>query len=179
MITIRPIREHEIQSAKHVILTVAYGIFGWEGTLEESIQYFESTGTLDDMDDFQAEYIDRDGLFLAVLDDETLIGSGAIRKIDEEIAELKRMWLLEAYHGKGLGFALMQQLLEFARGQGYGAVRLQTSPRQARAIHFYKGVGFREIPCYNDDTSEISMELPLSGTNPQQDTSSLKSKEAP
>ena len=179
MITIRPIRADEIRSAKLVILKVAYGIFGWEGTLEESIQYFESTGALGDMDDFQAEYLDRDGLFLAVLDDETLIGSGAIRKIGEETAELKRMWLLETYHQRGLGFQVIQQLFGFARQKGYLTVRLQTSPQQARALDFYRRVGFREIPSYNRDTSEISMEITLSGTNPKEDSSSLQSKEVP
>src|SRR5689334_15023071 len=104
MIKIRPIQKNEIDAAKRIILKVAYGIFGWDGTLEESIQYFASSDEYLDMDNFQAEYFDRDGLFLAVFDDETLIGSGAIRKIDKETAEIKRMWLLESYHKQGIGY---------------------------------------------------------------------------
>ncbi len=41
-------------------------------------------------------------------------------------------------------------------------VRLQTSPEQVRALEFYRKVGFYEIPCYNDDVGEISMEIGLS-----------------
>ncbi len=174
MIKIRPIRAHEIQPAKHVILKVAYGIFGWDGTLEESIQYFESSGQLSDMDNFQEEYSERDGLFLAVLEDETVIGSGAIRKLDEDTAELKRVWLLEKYHGQGVGFRIVQQLLEFAHQKGYQRVRLQTHPQQTRALDFYRKVGFHEIPCYNDDTSEVSMEISILGTNAGTKSSSIQ-----
>jgi putative acetyltransferase len=165
MINIRPIRANEIQTAKHVIFEVAYGIFGWDGTLEESIQHFESSDEFSDMDNFQAEYFDRGGLFLVVLDDETVIGSGAIRRMDEDTAELKRVWLLEAYHGQGLGFRVVQQLLEFASQKGCARVRLQTHPLQERAIDFYRKIGFHEIPCYNDDPGEVSMEISIPGTN--------------
>ena len=71
------------------------------------------------------------------------------------------MWLMEDYHGQGIGFQVLQQLLEFARAHGYERVRLQTSPEQTRALDFYRRVGFYEIPCYNDDTHEVSMELLL------------------
>jgi len=174
MINIRPIRAEEIHSAKHIILRIAHGIFGWAGTLEESIQYFESSGEFNDMDHFQREYFDRDGLFLAVLDGENLIGSGAIRKLDEDTAELKRMWLLETYHGQGLGYRVLRELFDFARQKGYMRVRLQTSPQQTRAINFYRKVGFHKIPTYNDDTSEVSMEISLTGTNPGADSSSAQ-----
>ena len=162
MITIRPIHVDEIPAAKRVILTVAYNIFGFDGTLEDSICHFLATGELKDMDDLQANYFDAGGMFLVALNGRQIIGSGALRKVDEETAELKRMWLLEAYHGQGIGYRLITQLFDFARGQGYSRVRLQTSPEQVRALAFYRKVGFYEIPCYNDDFDEISMEVKLS-----------------
>ncbi len=72
------------------------------------------------------------------------------------------MWLLEAYHGQGVGYRLITQLFDFARQQGYIRVRLQTSPEQVRALAFYHKVGYYEIPCYNDGIDEISMEVNLS-----------------
>src|SRR5258706_14543466 len=178
MIKIRPIRTNEIRSAKYIILKVAYGIFGWDGTFEESIQHFESSGELEDMDNFQSEYFDRDGLFLAVLDNENLIGCGAIRTMGHQTAELKRMWLLEGYQGRGVGYRVLQELFDFARKKGYMRVCLQTSPQQTRAIDFYHRVGFHEIPSYNSDTSELSMEIMLTGTNPGKDSSSFQQQEA-
>lgn len=162
MITIRPIRPDEIPAAKRVILTVAYNIFGFDGTLEDSIRHFLAAGKLKDMDDVQANYFDAGGTFLVVLNGEQVIGSGALRRFDEATAELKRMWLLEAYHSQGIGYRLITQLFDFARGHGYICVRLQTSPEQIRALAFYRKVGFYEIPCYNDNIEEISMEVNLS-----------------
>jgi len=161
MITIRPICDEEIPAAKRVILSVAYNIFGFDGTLEDSIRYFLAAGKLKDLDDVQANYFKAGGMFLVALNGEQVIGSGALRRLDDETAELKRMWLLEAYHGQGVGYRLITQLFDFARMQGYTRVRLQTSPEQIRALAFYRKVGFHEIPCYNDGVGEISMEASL------------------
>jgi hypothetical protein len=54
MITIRPIREEDIQAAKRVILSVAYNVFGFDGTLEDCLRHFVAAGKLKDMDDLQA-----------------------------------------------------------------------------------------------------------------------------
>ncbi len=166
MIQIRPILPGEIPAARRLILTVAYHIFGFDGTLEDSIRHFESSGAFQDMVDVRENYFENDGIFLAVLDDQTLIGTGAIRKIEAGICELKRMWLLEDYHGRGIGFQVFTRLLEFARQRGYRAIRLQTSPQQLRAIRFYHQLGFYEIPRYNQEVGEISMEFKIEGTFP-------------
>ena len=165
MITIRPILKEEIPAAKRVILTVGYGIFGWDGSLEDSIQYFENSNEFVDMDNLQTHYFDNSGLFLAALDDGRLIGTGAIRKLDEKIAELKRIWLLDEYQGQGIGFQLVARLFNFASAHGYQYIRLQTSPQQKRAVAFYKKFGFLNIPCYNEDKEAVSMEIALEGTN--------------
>ena len=161
MITIRPITPEEIPAARRVILTVAYNIYGWEGGLEDSIRHFESTTEFDDMAHVEEHYFQNNGQFLVVLDDDKVIGSGAVRKFDEATAELKRMWLLEDYHGKGIGYQVIAQLFDFSRTKGYQRIILQTSPEQIRAIAFYKKLGFHEIPCYNDKPDEISMEIKL------------------
>jgi putative acetyltransferase len=162
MITIRPIREADVPAAKRVILSVAYNIFGFDGTLEDSIRHFLAAGKLKDMDDLHGNYFQAGGTFLVALNGEQVIGSGALRRLDEETAELKRMWLLEAYHGQSIGYRLIMELFEFARQQGYTRIRLQTSLVQTRALAFYGKVGFYEIPSYNGDLDEISMEIHLS-----------------
>ena len=161
MITIRPIREEEIPAAKRVILTVAYNIFGFDGTLEDSIRHFEASGEFKDMDDVQAHYFNARGTFLVALNGKRVIGSGALRRLEDDTAELKRMWLLEAYYGQGIGYRLLMRLFDFAREQKYRRIHLQTSPEQIRALDFYRKVGFYEIPCYNEEVSEISMEIRL------------------
>ncbi len=161
VITIRPIRVDEVPAVRRIIITVAYGIYGWDGTLEDSIHYFESSGDFEDMEDVEANYFQNGGVFFAVLDDDRLIGSGALRKLDEKTAELKRMWLLESHHGRGIGYQVIQRLFEFARSMGYTHIRLQTGSEQARACAFYKRVGFYEIPSYNETSGEVYMEIEL------------------
>lgn len=161
MITFRPIRDEDIPIIKNIIHTVAYNIFGFDGTYEDSVRYYSELGVFHDLDDVQETYFDSGGTFLAVLDGEQVIGSGALQKVDSNTVELKRMWLLEAYHGQGIGYRLINQLFSFSRGRGMSRIILQTSPEQVRAINFYRKIGFYEIPCYNDDIDEISMEYRL------------------
>ena len=161
MIQICPITPKEIPAARRVILSVAYNIYGWESSLEDAIRHWESTNEFEDMAHVEANYFQNGGHFLVVLDDDQVIGSGAIRKFDKETAELKRMWLLESYHGKGIGYQVIGQLFEFAHSKRYKRIILQTSPEQTRAIAFYKRLGFEEIECYNGKTDEISMALDL------------------
>ena len=161
MITIRPARQEDIPAVKRVMYSVAYNIFGFAGTLEDSIRYHEERESRPDLEDIQAHYFENRGLFLVALNGEQVIGSGAVRKLDDDTAELKRMWLLERYHGQGVGYRLISQLFKFAREWGYLRVCLQTSFNQTRALVFYRKIGFYEIPCYNDGDDDVSMEIVL------------------
>jgi len=161
MITIRPARQDDILAVKYVMYSVAYNIFRFNGTLEDSIRYHEEAESRPDLEDIQAHYFDNGGMFLVALNGGQVIGSGALRKLDVQTAELKRLWLLEQYHGQGIGYLLITKLFNFASDRGYVRIRLQTSPAQVRALAFYQKVGFYEIPCYNDASGEVSMEFIL------------------
>ena len=162
MIKIRPIEPHEVPFAKELIYRVAQRVFQDTRLLEESVAYYESKGTLNDMDDIRRTYFDDDGIFLVMIDEEQLIGTGAIRKIDNEICELKRLWLLFEYHGKGLGYRMIRELFAFAREKGYQKIRLETDrDYQNRAFELYKRLGFYEIPRYSQHKDEVAMEMTL------------------
>jgi putative acetyltransferase len=162
MIEIRRINPDEVTAAKRVIYRVAHEIFNDPLPLEESIVYHESRGELKDMDTIQQTYLDNGGIFLIMLDDSQLIGTGAIRKIQNDTCELKRLWLLTSYHGKGLGYRMLQKLFSFARQREYRRIWLQTDAvYQSRALNFYKRIGFYEIPRYTDHTDDIAMEMSL------------------
>ena len=162
MIEIRRIKPDEGPAAKRVIYRVAHDIFQDPRLLEESIAYHESRGELKDMDDIQRNYFEKGGIFLVMLDDNHLIGTGAVRQLEDDICELKRLWLLSQYHGKGLGYRMIHELFSFAREKGYKRIWLQTDAvQQSRALEFYRRLGFHEIPRYTDRTDDIAMELPL------------------
>ncbi|MEP0806893.1 MAG: GNAT family N-acetyltransferase [Chloroflexota bacterium] len=162
MIEIRPIQEHEIPQAKRVIFTVAFEIFGGADTLEDSIAKFSAQGKLSEMDDVQKNYFQNGGTFLVTVNDGRIIGTGAIRRLEEDVCELKRLWLLPEYHGQRLGYRMMQELFRIARQKGYKSMRLFTDPvYQKRAVEFYKRLGFCEIQASGDDPDDIGMELAL------------------
>jgi len=163
MIEIRPIQPDEIEEAKYVIFKVAYEVFKEDSTLEESIAKYSAMGKLRDLDDIQKNYFDNGGTFLVTVDDDHIIGTGAIRFLDENVCELKRMWLLTDYHGQGHGYRMIQKLFSVAREKGYKRMRLQTDNAfQTRAVDFYTKLGFYEIPKYEgDDPEDMAMELVL------------------
>lgn len=163
MITIRRIEPDEWTTAKQLIYRVAHAIFNDARPLQESMAYGESNGWLKDMNDIQQTYFNSDGIFLVMADENQLIGTGAIRKFEDKICELKRLWLLPDYHGKGLGNRMMQELLLFAREKGYERIRLETDPvYQKRAVEFYKRLGFYEVPIPNAaEDEDILMEMSL------------------
>jgi len=162
MIEIRPIQPHEIPEAKHVIFTVAFELFKGADTLEESIAKFSAQGKLSEIDDVQKNYFDNGGTFLITIDSSRIVGTGAIRFLEQGVCELKRMWLLREYRGQGLGYRMMQELFSIARKKGYATMRLETDPIvQSKAVGFYKRLGFYEIPRFGDDPDDIGMEIHL------------------
>ena len=163
MTEIRPITPDEWMTAKRVVYRVAYLIFPSDRTLEEFIAYHESIHELKDMDDIQNSYFDNGGTFLGMFEEGEMICTGALRRMDGESCELKRLWLLHDHHGKGLGYRMLQELLFIAKEMGYKRVRLETDPvAQSRALEFYKQAGFYEIPGYSGRNDEVAMEIQLS-----------------
>lgn len=160
-VTLQPLQPQQVPAAKALIFNVAYAIFRWPGTPEQVQADFDARGELRDVDDFQAEYLQRQGLFLAAVDEERLVGTGAIRCLEGDLAELKRLYVLEAYHGQGIGYRLVQALLAHARREGFRRVRLLTDVKQARAVGFYRRVGFHTLPSLSADPEDIWMEMGL------------------
>lgn len=161
MINITPMQPHQIMDAKLVITAVAQRIFEPEKTVQEFYDILEEEDELHDVEDYLHSYNQSRGLFLVVMDDDKLVGTGGVRQLEQDTAELKRLWLLEEYHGQKIGYRVVAQLLDFSRSHGYKKVRLQTSQRQERAIRFYTQYGFYRIPSYRKSMDNISMEIEL------------------
>lgn len=159
MIDILPIQPHRIAHAKYVIAAVAQRIFEPEKSVREFYDVLTEGHELEDVDNYQNVYVENRGIFLAVVDDGKVVGTGALKKYAEDIGELKRLWLLEEYHGRKIGYQVVLHLLDFACAHAYRRVRLQTHQKQERAIRFYKRLGFTEIPSYQESIDDVSMEL--------------------
>lgn len=163
MIQIRRIRPDEWLVAKQLIYRVAHAAFSISRPLEEFIAEEEARNALSDMDDIQMNYFDRRGIFLVTETDGQIIGTGAIRQIEENVCELKRLFLLLEYQGKGLGYRIVMELLHASREMKYEKIRLETAPvHLKRATALYKRLGFYEIPRYQSThPNDIAMEMIL------------------
>lgn len=85
---------------------------------------------------------------LARADDGTPLGCGALRPLGTAAAELKRMYVVPAARGRGVGRALLAALEELARERGWAMLRLETGPRQPDAVALYERAGYRRIPAF-------------------------------
>ncbi len=80
--------------------------------------------------------------FLLALFDGEPAGCVALRKIDDQACEMKRMFVYTKFHGKGIGRALSEKLINEARLIGYQTMKLDTSFRQTEAQKLYQSIGF-------------------------------------
>ena len=116
------------------------------------IQHYE-----DEIRDLEAKYGWPEGrLYLALWDGEAA-GCIALRKLDEQRCEMKRLYVRPAFRGHKIGDVLVDRILQDAKAIGYRHMLLDTLPFLESAIHMYQKRGFYEIPCYNDSPVETTI----------------------
>jgi ribosomal protein S18 acetylase RimI-like enzyme len=76
------------------------------------------------------------------------IGCGALRSIDDETAEIKRMYVAPAGRRKGIARAIVVELERVALHFGYRTIRLETGIRQPEAQRLYESLGYQRIAAF-------------------------------
>ena len=119
--------------------------------------YLDIQHYADEIRDLQAKYGQPDGrLYLALWEGEAA-GCIALRKLDEQRCEMKRLYVRPAFRGHRIGDALVDRVIRDAKAIGYRYMLLDTLPFLESAIHMYQKRGFYEIPCYNDSPVETTI----------------------
>lgn len=87
----------------------------------------------------------------------------AVRPLDDEVCEMKRLFVRSEARGSGIGRELAMRAIEFGRTAGFRAMRLDTLPSMVGAQRLYKALGFREIMPYRFSPvpGNVYMELVL------------------
>ncbi|KIA87783.1 GNAT family N-acetyltransferase [Flavobacterium sp. AED] len=89
-----------------------------------------------------------EGALFFALDNEEIVGCVGVRRVENEIAELKRLYVRDSYRGYKIGVTLLQKALESARSLGYKKIRLDVIPTLQKAKELYISFGFYEIIPY-------------------------------
>ena len=106
-----------------------------------------------------AQVADGDGAFVIAYLDDVAVGCGAVRRLDEATAELKRMYVGPSVRGRGIGRALVEALECEARRLGITRLVLETGTRLAPAIKLYEAMGYARIPLFGEYLSSPDTSL--------------------
>ncbi|USG63297.1 GNAT family N-acetyltransferase [Brevibacillus ruminantium] len=128
----------EIEVVKELFLEYAQSL-----EIDLSFQDFDT--------EFQAlpgKYGSPDGALLLAFVDGQAAGCIALRKIEEGICEMKRLFVRDGYRGFHIGKSLIQMIMQKASQMDYNYMRLDTLPTMTKAQDLYRSFGFYEIEPY-------------------------------
>lgn len=126
----------------------------------------EHFGTIDetrnpDLDDIAAHYLARGHVFLVAVAGDAVIGSAALIVEDTQVGRLVRVSVARGYRRRGLGRALVAQLIAAARDRGLCRLWMETNDDWEPAIQLYRSCGFRE---YDRRDGNLYMALELASS---------------
>lgn len=119
------------------------------------LEYADSLNVPLDFQNFDEElkslpgdYVPPGGALLLALSDQQFAGCVAMRPLEKNICEMKRLFVRPQWRGTKLGRMLTAKVIQRARDAGYQFMRLDTLPSMERARSLYASLGFYEIEPY-------------------------------
>jgi GNAT superfamily N-acetyltransferase len=97
------------------------------------------------------DYVPAAGCLLVARAEAGIVACVALRRLDLETCEMKRLYVRPTQRGLGLGRALAEAVIAEAREIGYRRMRLDTLPSMNEAQVLYERLGFREIEPYTEN----------------------------
>jgi GNAT superfamily N-acetyltransferase len=86
--------------------------------------------------------------FMLASRDGAVVGCGALRRFSESACEMKRLYVIPAYRGQGVGRTIAAALVDRARTLGYRSMLLDTLPAMSGAQALYASLGFTHSAPY-------------------------------
>jgi putative acetyltransferase len=121
-------------------------------------------GFEDEVNSLPGKYAPPNGRLYIVRSSDKYCGCIALRKNENGICEMKRLYLKQESRGKGIGKALVSKIIQDAKDIGYNKMRLDTiKEKMPNAVKMYERYGFTETDpyYYNPNPHTLFMELDL------------------
>jgi GNAT superfamily N-acetyltransferase len=118
--------------------------------LVEAVQqeYVMRYGGFDETPVEPGEFTPPHGLFFVGAVDGEAVACGGWRRLSEDEAEIKRMFVAAAHRRRGYSRLLLAELERTAAAAGYPRLRLMTGVKQPEAIALYEDSGWQRITPY-------------------------------
>jgi len=106
----------------------------------------------EELNTLPGKYAQPSGRLFLASENEKPAGCIALRKIEDDICEMKRLYVRDDFRGTGLGKMLVERLIEEAETIGYKKMRLDTLPdKMPQAVKLYQSYGFQKIEPYYEN----------------------------
>ncbi|NTW51772.1 MAG: GNAT family N-acetyltransferase [Chlorobiaceae bacterium] len=109
------------------------------------------------------EYAPPSGRLMLGFHNGSAAGCVALRRVEDGVCEMKRLYVRAGFRGAGIGRALAEAVVRQAREIGYKSIRLDTVNSMRTAQTIYESMGFTDTkPCCSNPPEGVRyMELPL------------------
>ncbi|MFT5884454.1 MAG: putative acetyltransferase [Arcticibacterium sp.] len=103
-----------------------------------------------EMDSLPGVYSEPEGCILVLENDKAkLLGAVALKKLENGICEMKRLYLEPSVRKSGFGKKMANAIMDEAKHKGYKTMKLDTLQRLETAVGIYKKMGFVSTKPYN------------------------------
>lgn len=118
------------------------------GILKEYNLLPDEDGKDKDLYDLERNYFANSGFFGVAINDETeeIIGTFGLASINQDLCELRKMYLSKKFRGRGIGKFILHTAIDISKQLHYHKIVLETISPLKEAIALYKQSGFLEIP---------------------------------
>jgi len=114
-----------------------------------------------ELDNFPVQYSPPTGSLFLALSQNLPIGCVGVRYFEDDICEMKRLFVKPNFRGKRVGRLLAEAAVKAGKNLGYERMRLDTLPTMEKANHLYRSLGFIEIEPYRYNPIEGAKYLEL------------------
>jgi len=156
MLTVRPAASSDVAGVVDLIGRV-YLEYGFVYVPEVEVP---------DLFRFDRHYAPPRGAFFVVREEDAVVGSVGVERLDDDSAELHRLYLDARLRGRGTGRALVEAALGWCREQRIPRMILWSDTRFDQAHRLYERMGFRRtgeriLPDDLNQTREYGFERPV------------------